>query len=131
MVGFLRVWRPKNVMVLAAAAEAPALRRHSVGAVLKAWSPFAVASVLILLWALPWFAKYIRFAALSFPLPGLHNLAIRVPPVVPPPTGETPIMELNALALPGTAVFAGACLCTPLLAIPLARALTILGQTVR
>ena len=130
MVGFLRVWRPKELMVLASAA-APVLRRHSVAAVLKAWSPFAVASVLILLWALPGFAKYIRFAALSFPLPGLHNLAIRVPPVVPTPTGETAIMDLNALALPGTAVFAGGFLCAPFLGMSLARAFTILGQTVR
>ena len=131
MVGFLRVWRPKELMVLTSAAEAPVLRRHSVGAVLKAWSPFAVASVLILLWALPGFAKYIRFAALSFPLPGLHNLAIRVPPVVPTPTGETAIMDLNALALPGTAVFAGGFLCAPFLGMSLARASTILGQTIR
>ena len=131
MVGFLRVWRPKEVMVLASAAEAPVLRRHSAAAVLKAWSPFAVASVLILLWALPGFAKYIRFAALSFPLPGLHNLAIRVPPVVPTPTGETAIMDLNALALPGTAVFAGGFLCAPFLGMSLARAFTILGQTIR
>jgi lactate permease len=131
MVGFLRVWRPKNLMVFEAAGEAPALRRHSVGAVLKAWSPFAVASVLILLWALPGFAKYIRFAALSFPLPGLHNLAIRVPPVVPTPTGETAIMDLNALALPGTAVFAGGFLCAPFLGMSLGRAFTILGKTIR
>jgi lactate permease len=131
MVGFLRVWRPKNVMVLAAAAEKPVLRRHSAAAVLKAWSPFAVASVLILLWALPGFARYIRFAALSFPLSGLHNLAIRVPPVVPTPTGETAIMDLNALALPGTAVFAGGFLCAPFLGMSLARAFTILGKTIR
>ena len=92
MVGFLRVWKPRTLMTLNAAPDAPALRRHSAGAVLKAWSPFAVASLLILLWALPAFAKYIRFDALSFPLRGLHNLAIRVPPVVPTPTGETAIM---------------------------------------
>jgi lactate permease len=131
MVGFLRVWHPRNVIAFAPAAEAPEMRRHSVGAVIKAWSPFAVASVLILLWALPGFATYIRFAALSFPLPGLHDLAIRVPPVVPTPMGEPAIMDLNALALPGTAVFAGGFLCAPLLGMSLARAFKILGQTVR
>ena len=131
MVGFLRVWKPRTLMTLNAAPDAPALRRHSAGAVLKAWSPFAVASLLILLWALPAFAKYIRFDALSFPLRGLHNLAIRVPPVVPTPTGETAIMDLNALALPGTAVFAGGFLCAPFLGMSLARAFQILGQTIR
>jgi lactate permease len=131
MVGFLRMWKPRTLMTITTAPEAPALRRHSVGAVLKAWSPFAVASVLILLWALPGMAKYIRFAALSFPLSGLHNLAIRVPPVVPVPTGETAIMDLNALALPGTAVFAGGFLCAPFLGMSLGRAFKILGQTIR
>jgi lactate permease len=90
-----------------------------------------VASVLILLWALPGVVKYIRFAALSFPLSGLHNLAIRVPPVVPTPTGETAIMDLNALALPGTAVFAGGFLCAPFLGMSPGRAFKILGQTIR
>ncbi|HET6900012.1 MAG TPA: L-lactate permease [Vicinamibacteria bacterium] len=131
MVGFLRVWKPRTLITFDAAPDAPAPRRHSVGAVLKAWSPFAVASLLILLWALPAFVKYIRFDALSFPLRGLHNLAIRVPPVVPTPTGETAIMDLNALALPGTAVFAGGFLCAPFLGMSLARAFQILGQTIR
>jgi len=131
MVAFLRVWKPRTLMTITTAPDAPAVRRHSVGAVLKAWSPFAVASVLILLWALPGVVKYIRFAALSFPLPGLHNLAIRVPPVVPTPTGETAIMDLNALALPGTAVFAGGFLCAPFLGMSLGRAFKILGQTIR
>jgi lactate permease len=131
MVAFLRVWKPRTLMTITTAADAPAVRRHSMGAVLKAWSPFAVASVLILLWALPGVVKYIRFAALSFPLSGLHNLAIRVPPVVPTPTGETAIMDLNALALPGTAVFAGGFLCAPFLGMSLARAFKILGQTIR
>ena len=131
MVGFLRMWKPRNLITFAAAPDAPALRRHSAGAVLKAWSPFAVASLLILLWALPAMAKYIRFDVLSFPLRGLHNLAIRVPPVVPTPTGETAIMDLNALALPGTAVFAGGFLCAPFLGMSLGRAFQILGKTIR
>ena len=40
-------------------------------------------------------------------------------------------MDLNVLALPGTAVFAGALLAAPLLGMSLGRALTILGQTFR
>jgi lactate permease len=131
MVGFLRLWRPKNLMELASAAETPEMRRHSLGAVLKGWSPFAFASILIFLWALPAFAAYIRFQALSFPMPGLHNLAIRVPPVVPAPTGEAAIMDVNVLALPGTAVFAGAFLAAPFLGMPVRRSVAILLRTFR
>jgi len=131
MVGFLRLWKPKTLMTVASAEKLPEIRRHSVGAILKGWSPFALASVLILLWALPGFVKYIRFAPLSFPLPGLHNLVIRVPPVVTAPTPESAIMDVNAVALPGTAVFVGAFLCAPFLGMPIRRAFAILGETFR
>ncbi len=130
MVGFLRFWRPKTVM---ATDDAPAgeIPRHSLRAVLKGWSPFAVASIFIFLWALPAFGKYIKFAFLTFPMPGLHNLAIRTPPVVPTPTGESALLDLNILALPGTAVFAGAFLAAPFLGMSLTRALQILARTFR
>jgi lactate permease len=131
MVAFLRVWKPRTLMTAAVVEGAPELRRHSVAAVLKGWSPFALASVLILLWALPSFVQYIRFGALAFPVPGLHNLVIRVPPVVPAPTPETAIMDVNALALPGTAVFVGGFLCAPFLGMRVRRAFAILGETFR
>jgi lactate permease len=131
MVGFLRFWHPKNVMTVEGARSTEAIPRHSLAAVLKGWSPFAVASLLIFLWALPAFGKYIKFDALSFPMPGLHNLAIRTPPVVPTPTGESAMLDLNVLALPGTAVFAGAFLAAPFLGMSLTRALRILGRSFR
>jgi lactate permease len=99
--------------------------------VLKGWSPFALASVFIFLWALPSFAAYLKVAALSFPLPTLHNLVLRTPPVVPAPTGEPAVMDLNVLALPGTAVVAGGLLAALLLGMSLGRALQILGRTFR
>src|SRR3954465_6560410 len=48
MVAFLRVRKPRTLMRAAVVEGAPELRRHSVAAVLKGWSPFALASVLIL-----------------------------------------------------------------------------------
>jgi lactate permease len=131
MVAFLRLWRPKHVMTVEGARPTEHLPRHSLGAVLKGWSPFAVASVLIFLWALPAFGRYIKFDSLSFPMPGLHNLAIRTPPVVAAPTGESAIIDLNVLALPGTAVFAGAFLAAPFLGMSVTRALQILARSFR
>jgi len=118
-------------MELEREASALPMRRHSTRAVLRGWSPFIYASVLIFLWALPAFNKHLRFASLSFPMPGLDGAVIRVPPVVPAPTPETAAVDLNALALPGTAVFAGALLAAPLLGMSLRRALAILGRTFR
>jgi len=131
MVGFLKLWKPRKVMELEREASAPLVVRHSVRAVLRGWSPFIYASVLIFLWALPAFSARLKFSSLSFPMPGLDGAVIRVPPVVPTPTAETAGLDLNALALPGTAVFAGALLAAPLLGMSMGRALAILGRTFR
>ena len=40
-------------------------------------------------------------------------------------------MDVNAVALPGTAVFVGAFLCAPFLGMPIRRAFAILGETFR
>jgi lactate permease len=128
MVGFLRLWRPRTVMTTDGAPTGT-IPRHSLGGVLKGWSPFAVASLLIFLWALPAFGKFIRFSALSFPMPGLHDLAIRTPPVVPQPAPESAIIDLNVLALPGTAVFAGGFVAALFLGMSGRRALSILGRS--
>jgi lactate permease len=49
--------------------------------------------------------------------------------VVPVPTPETAVMDLNVLSLPGTAVFVGGFLSALLLGMPAGRALAILVRT--
>jgi len=68
---------------------------------------------------------------LNFPMPGLDNAVLRVPPVVSAPKPESAVMDLNVISLPGTAVFAGAFLSALLLGMPLGRALTLLWRTFR
>jgi len=151
MVGFLRLWRPKNIVsgnsweVQDAAMRHSAgginaskssqvqvvATRHSVGAVLKGWSPFILASLLIFLYAMPTINRHLKFSTLTFPLPGLHNQVVRVPPVVPQPTPEEARMNLNFLALPGTALFLAAFATAPFLGVSLRRTLNILVRSFR
>ncbi len=115
MVAFLKVWRPKTVLENPAADDAEggnsaridATRSHSAGAVLKGWSPFLLASVLIFVWAQPKVAGYLTSAALKQPMPALHRAVLRMPPVVPESTPEDAIADLNFVSLPGTAVLLG------------------------
>jgi lactate permease len=130
MVGFLRVWKPKHLLE-DGETRTLELRHHGVLSVLRGWSPFALASVLIFLWSLPSFAGYLKVPALTFPTPGLHNLVIRTPPVVSLPTPETASVDVNFFALPGTAVFLGAFLVAPFLGMPFSRSLLLLGRTFR
>ena len=149
MVAFLKFWKPKNVLSgdslefqasgkqhAVAAGSSPAaakvaMKQHSIGAILKGWSPFILASLLIFLYAMPAFNKYLKFSQLTFPIPGLHNLVIRIPPVVPQPTPEEARMNLNFLALPGTAIFIAAFVTAPFLGVSFRRSLRIFGQTFR
>src|SRR5689334_3418556 len=59
-VALLKVWQPATVMPVNGELAASA-RRHSTGHVLKGWSPFIVASVLIFVTGLPAAARYLNF----------------------------------------------------------------------
>ena len=108
MVAFLKFWRPREVLGHDPAGPGgEAVREHRLGAVLKGWSPFLLASVFIFLAAQPRVSKALSFPALKIEMPGLHRAVLRIPPVVPTPTPEDAIADLNLLALPGTAVLLG------------------------
>jgi len=103
--------------------------RHSMAAVLKGWSPFILSSILIFIAGLPVLARTLTFASLRQPVPYLHNLVYRMPPVVPAAAPEPAIADLNFISLPGTAVFFGAALAAMILGMPWRRMLQILGRT--
>jgi len=143
MVAFLKVWRPRSILENEPVAgphaagnpgvSAPPLviRKHGTAAVLKGWSPFILASIFIFFAGLPAVAKRLSFASLKQPVPSLHRIVLRVPPVVPTPMPEDAIADLNIAALPGTAIFVGAGLAGLMLGIPVFGILRILGRTAK
>jgi lactate permease len=106
MVAFLKVWQPKTSL---GKQETPALNEtiphHSIAVVLKGWSPFLLASVLIFVWSVPAIKDRLTLTTLKQPMPYLDRAVIRIPPVVPQPMSEEAIADLNFVVLPGTAVF--------------------------
>jgi lactate permease len=131
MVAFLRWWKPRSVMEVSAGERTMEIRSHGALAVLRGWSPFILASLLIFLWALPSFNQYLKIPALTFPTPWLHNAVVRTPPVTPVPTPEAASIDVNFFALPGTAVFLGAFLVAPFLGMSFGRSVQLLARTVR
>ena len=126
MVVFLKFWKPETILPANGSEE---LQRHSMRAVLKGWSPFILASILIFLFAIPAFNSHLKFKSLNFPVPGLHNRVIRIPPIVPQPAPEEAKMNLNILALPGTAVFLAAFIAAPFLGLSFRKAWEILCRS--
>jgi lactate permease len=138
MVAFLKVWKPRTVMPVrredgttSIAANRVEARQHNLGTVLKGWSPFLLASVLIFLWGMPSFNRILSFPSLRQPVPSLDGAVLRMPPVVPEPKPEEAIADLNLLATPGTAVFLGGALAAILLGMPPARIAATFGRTLR
>ncbi len=81
MAAFLRFWRPATILENPAAVDdkdaiSPPIdtnRRHSAWAVMKGWSPFLLASVLIFVWAQPKVVRYLASDRLKQPMPSLHR----------------------------------------------------------
>ena len=128
MVAFLKFWKPSEIMPVSQ--DLPELsHHHTVGEVLKGWSPFIVASVLIFATGLPAVQKYLTFGSLKKEMPALHKAVLKMPPVAPEPKPEEAIVDLNILNLPGTAVFLGGFLAALLAGMPLSKMLRIFGRT--
>jgi lactate permease len=149
MVAFLKVWTPPVVMpvgdgtrsssVTAAmplaslsagtAVSSATVRQHSLVTVLTGWSPFIIASLLIFVTGLHVLARYLNLPALSMPMPLLHRAVLKMPPVVPQPTPEDAIVNLNFIAIPGSVVFVAGILAASLARLPLARTLQLFRST--
>ncbi|MFN8670109.1 MAG: L-lactate permease [Gemmatimonadaceae bacterium] len=127
LVAFLKIWKPATLWtgdggreagVPAAPAEEPVPpTNHRPGSPhgdermrpaispVRAWVPWIVLSVLVFLWGLPQVKAFLNgISAPAFPVPGLHQLVQRVPPVVPKPTAEAAVFTLNWLSATGSAI---------------------------
>jgi lactate permease len=128
-MAFLKIWKPAKVMPVSGNLAASS-RRHSTMAVLKGWSPFIVASVLIFITGLPSMGKYLNFDSLRMPMPYLHNAVLKMPPVAAKPTPEDATINLNFLGIPGTVVFVAGVVAAVLAGLPSRKIVLLFKKTV-
>jgi lactate permease len=112
VTALLLVWHPKRIWGLEgheAERAARATHGHPTAEVVKAWTPWAILSVLVFVWGLP-SAKALldKISIFKIPVAGLHNLILRVPPVVAKPTPEAAIFQLNWVSASGTGILIAA-----------------------
>ena len=121
MVAVLKLWKPQRIMRLDG--DQPvraALRTHSAGEILVAWSPYLLLVLCVLAVGAPAIKNAIdaRTHALlpsALPksptvmnglfVPGLHNMITRIPPVTPTAAPYAAIFTFNWLTASGTACF--------------------------
>jgi lactate permease len=141
---FLRFWQPKKVWRFADEREDDAaklarkevVKHYTGGQVAKAWLPFAILSLFVLMWGLPTVkaamgkATTPAFKAGGWEVPYLHKAVLRAQPVVAKPTAENAKFDFNWLTATGTGCFLAALLAGALLGLRPGAMLKIFGQTV-
>jgi lactate permease len=169
---FLRFWKPNKIWRFTYDDKSPALppptveiadqiggewsaekfdgflkpRVYSPAQVLKAWMPFAILSLIVLLWGLPKIKLAMNQATTpafqvtlpdgkprpgppGWDVPHLHNAISRDVPVVAKPTPEAARYDFNWLSATGTAVFLAAIVSGLLLGMGPLRLMTIFWRT--
>lgn len=128
LVGLMQFWRPGDTP---AADAVPAAPRAGPRANVRAWLPWIFLTVFVALWSVPAVKAFLngRFGP-ALPVPGLHQLVQRVPPVVP--AGAKPeeaIFKLELFSATGTALLLAGGLAGLCLGLRPARLLALYGQT--
>ncbi len=149
---FLRFWQPKKIWRFAdeqavTAAEArDSVRHFSAGQIAKAWMPFAILSLFVLVWGLPAVKLAMNKATTPAfkvvmtdgkPRPGpagwdwphLHAKVFRTTPVVAKPTAEAARFDLNWLTATGTGCFLAALFAGLILGLKPGKMFQIFGRT--
>jgi lactate permease len=115
---FLKVWKPATIWTNAAGkfkgsehAVAPesVTYNHPRSAVLKAWLPWLILSVLVFLWGVPEWKKMLDgLSVFKYEWPALHKLVQKMPPVVSKPSAEAAVYTLNWLSATGSGILVAA-----------------------
>ena len=99
LVLFLRVWQPKKIWTSpnlkgheangGEAKSATPLLSYTRAELIRAWTPWVILTVFVFVWGLPPVKTFLNnLYAPKFVMEGLHNLVMKMPPVVPKPSPE-------------------------------------------
>jgi lactate permease len=113
----------------------PPIHQYTVRQILRAWMPFAVLSLFVLLWGLPSVKKAINtyttpaFKQGGWNVPRLHKQVMRAAPVVSKPTPESAKYDFNWVSATGTGCFLAAVVAGSLLGLGPKKLLQVFGRT--
>ena len=144
LILFLRVWQPKQLWL------SPALRSRDESAAsmtaqkpldrtpltqAELWSallPWIIVCVVMLIWGNGAFKTWANgIFTWNYPVPELHNMINKVPPVAPKPTPEGAVFSFTYLTFTGTGMLIAAIISGALMGVGPGRLLAEYGRTIR
>ncbi|MFX3622945.1 MAG: lactate permease LctP family transporter [Ectobacillus sp.] len=141
---FLKVWQPKHIYrtnngntEAAAAVEAGTIRNLTAGKIFKAWSPFIILTIMVVIWSQKAFkALFLPGGALEkwvfkFHVAGLDMQVIKDAPIVKQPTPYEAIYKLDLVSATGTAILIAAILSVVFLKMSAKEAVATFGETLK
>lgn len=141
---FLKVWRPRHIFTFAQAADKQSTTIEkkpdvvlSFGAIVKAWSPFILLTIMVTIWSVkPFKALFLAGGPLQdwiirINVPLLHNLVEKMPPIAAEPTLYAATFNFDVISATGTAVMIAAVLSILLLRLPAAKAAETAKETLK
>ncbi|PYT29903.1 MAG: lactate permease [Acidobacteria bacterium] len=132
LVILFKVWKPKPGFKFDEHSSVQATPpRHATGALMMAWAPYLLLVLFVLVWGYKPIQIRLNTASQVFSWPGLHNMIVRMPPVVVKPAPYGASYTFNWLSAPGTACLFAALLAAALLRMPFAHFFRVFRSTVR
>ena len=133
-LAFFRFWRPRHTWRFADERAEPvgAAAAHTTREIVRAWMPFAILSIVVLVWGLPPVKGLMnRVTTPIWNVPYLHNAITRAAPVVTQATPEAARFDFNWLSATGTGCFVAALVAGVLLGLSPRQLAAIFWGTVR
>ena len=128
---FLKFWRPDEVWRYsddAAVKIVTASERLGAVKILMAWMPFVLLTVSVVVWGLAPVVKALDTVSFRQPVPGLHNMTVRMPPVTTAPQPQAAVFDGSWLSTPGTGVFFAGLIAGPLAGLSFKKTLQVFGR---
>ncbi len=132
---FLRFWKPKRIFRFAGQEVTVKSQHHSLGQVIKAWSPFLILTIFVSVWSLaPFKALFAKGGVLAWTIintsvPMLDKLVTKMPPIVKIAGAYPAVYSLNWLSATGTAILLAAIVTLVLLRMKPRDAIKTFGET--
>ncbi|HTS66988.1 MAG TPA: L-lactate permease [Candidatus Acidoferrales bacterium] len=123
-VFFRYVWQPKTEWRYGGEGKATN-SGLTAGRILLAWSPFLLLAGLVVLWGVPSVTKVLDKVSWKQPVPGLHLLVVRTPPVVAKNFAEPAFFDVSWLSTAGTGTFLAGLIAGPLVGLSMRRTLQV------